>query len=139
MPLNKKQFKAFTEQVNQYNNSLKESNNPDYLPPEKIKCISDKILLYIRYGIYKCKLLCRLDDEEVQFLTAGSMVIYYKIRGKEEYTTRETRVIAASAIYIGAVINEVKKVTQQDIAQCLETTTTGIRNNYRRMKKLENL
>lgn len=122
---------------------------------QQVKCISDRILLYLRYGLAS---LPFKDDTIRERFTNYTMSLYEKIRGNEVYLGKNPRGLAASIIYIAEIMtsfNTVKDyekqfetirytkhytvLNQNDIAKLLNVSVGNIRQLYKFIKETEKL
>lgn len=88
----------------------------------KVKCISDRILLYLKWGAYK---LGVTDDV--------FMDLYQKIRGHYKYTSQNPRRIATAILYLGCkdLITQLVIVNLYDVApHPLRLTCRAIKEDF---------
>lgn len=104
----------------------------------QIKCISDRILLYLRYGMDADPVLKANKQDLFYPLEPIVMELYHKIRGDPEYTCRNPVGMASAILYIASVMDGLNK-TQKDIAEIFGVSEVSIRNNYLLLKKKLNL
>jgi len=96
------------------------------------RCISDKILLYLRYGLDQFK--TRYPDCNHIEYEEKVYDIYNRIRGEPTYTNKNPVFVAGSILYLaGCIVGY--PVIQIDVAKTLLITEVGVRTNYSKMKK----
>lgn len=96
-------------------------------------CISDKILLYIKYGLEQLRERYP-DFNGTEEYEKKVYELYYKIRGEPEYTNKSPSSIASAILYI-AICYIGHPAVQLDIAQIFLTTIHVVRTNYTKMIK----
>lgn len=102
------------------------------------KCLSDKGLLYLKYGIAKLPeevFSARWGIIREDFEQKCIELYMERIRGNPEFTNRSMRSVAAAFLYISCVMQGINQ-TQMDIADIYEISEVTIRNNYKIMKRL---
>lgn len=126
------QIKLWSGRNKLTNNELEQISN------QPTKCLSDKGLLYLKYGISKIpeelldgkwSNISRQEFEEK--CIEGYMD---RIRGNPEFTNKSMRSVAAAYLYIMCVCWGIN-LTQMDIAEIYEMSVVTIRNNYREIKR----
>jgi transcription initiation factor TFIIIB Brf1 subunit/transcription initiation factor TFIIB len=150
--------KRIVKRIERFHEKVEEFQiQSEYEPP---KCISDKILLYIRYALSQIDRLLdiemksRKNDTTEKFKTRylenygttinkemekESMRLYLLIRGESSYTTGfNPRGVAAAIIYIATMFTGLP-FSQAVVGRCLATTSSSIRHVYVKMKTDFNL
>lgn len=143
--------REFHEQVDLFAMEKRISNPP--------KCISDTILLYIRYGIdhiewnrigLERKIYSPFSSEytkytdekyfdKIENFKKHTMDLYQnRIRGETKYISKNPVSVAAALTYIGVVTAEIW-ISQEYVAEIFGVTPTAVATNYRRIKKDLNL
>lgn len=142
--------KLFKTNLEKFEDSLKVKNGVT-----SNKCISDRILLYLRYGF---DTLSFKDVKEKENYVNRSIDLYKKIRGNELYLGKNPRVIAAAIIYLVHVFIGIESfngderlyfrnasalrhgtITQKKIHQVFNVSTLGIQTIYKFIRQTENI
>lgn len=109
----------------------------------EVKCLSDRILLYLRYGLYKLEqefpYLKRIeygeDTSDLHKMEEKAIDIYKNyIRANEEYTTKHPAAIAGGILYIICVMWGVNH-TQVHIAEIMNCAPISVSIYYRKLRK----
>lgn len=123
------------QRIDRINSDIETYKNTNNI---QIKCLSDRILLYLRYGMDTDPVFRSKKNDPNYPLEPLIMELYYKIRGETEYTVRKPAGMAAAILYISSVMNGIHK-TQREIAELFGVSEVSIRNNYLLLKKKLNL
>lgn len=113
---------------------------------EQPKCISDQVLLYLRYGMdnafhYKRsfnlsktaeKEKVEFDDEAKEWMMER---LYKTLRGDPEFTSQVPSHMAMGILYITAVWNGIN-ITQSEVAELYYSSPVTIRSTYKTIKRL---
>lgn len=102
-----------------------------------VKCMSDKIYLYYRYGV--SKLDVTHEDHRKNILEQCDRLYYGRVRGEMKYTNKTPSSIASAIIYIAVVMAGINHISQADVAEVLNVTVSSVRSNYLYMRKMEGL
>ncbi len=103
-----------------------------------IKCLSDKGLLYLRYGIDRLRDFYGKNyiiDEEEKFEDYCTRFYNDRIRGDIEFTNKSMLSNASSLLYICCIIRGIN-ITQKDMAEIYNISEATVRSNYAFMRKL---
>ena len=113
----------------------------------QVKCLSDRILLYIRYGLYKLgnespslkKIEYGEDTSDLHKMEEKAIYIYKNyVRANEYYTTKHPSAIAGAVLYIVCVMWGVNR-TQINIADLMNCAPVSVATYYRKLRKDMNI
>jgi hypothetical protein len=115
---------------------------------EAPKCISDQVLLYLRYGMdnayhYKrsFNMAITAEKEKVEFSDEEKEwmleTLYKTLRGDPEFTSKVPSHMAMGILYIATVMCDIY-LTQTEVAEIYHSTPVTVRTSYKIVKRLYN-
>lgn|SRR5215212_17657 len=113
---------------------------------EPPKCISDQVLLYLRYGMdnayhYKHhqiqskpteKIKVEFDEDDREWMMEK---LYKPLRGDPEFTAKVPSHMAMGMLYITSVMCGID-ISQPEVAEIYHSTAVTVRESYKTVKRL---
>ena len=138
--MNRQSKKRREERRDKFNKKFDE-----FSKDKPVKCLSDKGLLYLRYGIDKLRnfygkdylneQILEREQEDKEIFEDYCIRIYNEfIRGNMEFTNKSMISNASAMLYICCVMKGIN-ITQKDISEIYGVSEVRIRNNYTLMRK----
>lgn len=97
-----------------------------------VKCISDRVLLYLRYVLdehYNFE-----NKDKANTLRECVMMIYKTVRGDPTITNRNPMIMAAAILYTAGLMRGIN-ISQKELADLFEITDASIQNNFKVLYK----
>jgi hypothetical protein len=108
---------------------------------EEVKCLSDKGLLYLRFGIdklrnyYGINYVAESEEDGEPFEEYCTRIYNEVIRGNMDFTNKSMVSVASSFLYICCIMKNID-LTQKDIAEIYAITPITIQKNYSEIRKV---